>query len=313
MIFGIFGKKKAPQSAMDALVRATYGENPPKRSADVAAAVDIAHTILLGGLVESKEVRSIATQLSAGPMPYSTHDLAISCAINIFRHAEGPRREALASIQVRSRLVLLAWIEEKKVAPLIARAFEDTLYKLFKDAPHSSQSPAGMLPPLENSAPSRSSTQGRGTISAHDEERGELWQPLEHEKSDPHAAAHRAVEFVIWQNNQLQMRKLDFEERIRNADDELLADAFVAAAIMAVRFHYSFGDDKEGVFIANCLGRLEGVADMELLTARWATMQAATSQVEGDILDSAMMSVCQYLKEGKKELPEHSLAAVLGY
>ena len=72
-MFGIF-KKKQP-TAIDGVIRAIYGDNPPAKSADLERAVTIAHEDLLADQVPISEVRRIASGLSAGPIPYSTHDL----------------------------------------------------------------------------------------------------------------------------------------------------------------------------------------------------------------------------------------------
>jgi hypothetical protein len=65
-------------------------------------------------------------------MPYSTHDLAAATALNVFRNAGRLRREQLGQIQIFSRLAVVDWVKEKKVNPMLAKAFEDTLYEMFK-------------------------------------------------------------------------------------------------------------------------------------------------------------------------------------
>jgi len=71
-MFGIF-KKKQP-TAMDVVIRAIYGDHPPKKSADLERAVTIAHEDILCELVTLTEVRNVANGLFASPIPYSTHD-----------------------------------------------------------------------------------------------------------------------------------------------------------------------------------------------------------------------------------------------
>ena len=65
-------------------------------------------------------------------VPYSTHNLAVATALNLFRSANIARHQELESIQISSRMTVLDWVKEKKLSPLLAKAFEDTLYKIFK-------------------------------------------------------------------------------------------------------------------------------------------------------------------------------------
>jgi hypothetical protein len=70
--------------------------------------------------------------LYGGPVPYSTYDLAVAAATNLFIHADTDRRAELSNIQLLSRMTLHEWLLQRKVAPLIAKSFEDTLYKMYK-------------------------------------------------------------------------------------------------------------------------------------------------------------------------------------
>jgi hypothetical protein len=122
--------KKQP-TVMDALTRLSYG-NSPKKTANLQEAVDLSYKTLLGALVDVAEVRKIATQLYNGPMPYSTHDLAVATTLNLFRNADGARQAQLGQMQMFSRMAVLELLKERKVNPLLVKAFEDTLYKMFK-------------------------------------------------------------------------------------------------------------------------------------------------------------------------------------
>jgi hypothetical protein len=123
--------EKTP-TAMDAVIRMTYGNSPPKKTANLHEAIQLAHGSLLGAIVDIAEVTKIGTQLYNGPMPYSTHDLAVATALNMFRSADTARHEQLCQIQMFSRMAVLDWLKEKKVNPLIVKSFEDTLYEMFK-------------------------------------------------------------------------------------------------------------------------------------------------------------------------------------
>jgi hypothetical protein len=60
---------------MDSFIKAIYGDNPPQKRADVREAALLASDQLLGGAFDMQAVTGIATQLSEGPILYSTHDL----------------------------------------------------------------------------------------------------------------------------------------------------------------------------------------------------------------------------------------------
>jgi hypothetical protein len=78
-MFG-FGKKKQ-ESAMDSFIKLMYGDPPPPKRANLSEAVSLARN-LLTGIVNEKELRAIGAGLNDGPIPYSTHDLALSIALN---------------------------------------------------------------------------------------------------------------------------------------------------------------------------------------------------------------------------------------
>jgi hypothetical protein len=128
-MFGLFSKKKPP-TALEAFIGLAYGNSPPPKTARLEDAVRIAREDLLLDLVPREEVAALAADLYRGPIPYSTNDLAVSIALNFFRRPDliGKLQEA----QLVARLMLLEWTQEKKVNSLLAKAFEDSLYKLYK-------------------------------------------------------------------------------------------------------------------------------------------------------------------------------------
>ena len=124
--------KRDKPTMMDGVIKLAYGNSPPRKTANLEVAVELSYEALLVRIVDIAEVQKIATQLYNGKMPYSTHDLAAATALNVFRNADRARREQLGQIQIFSRLAVIDWVKEKKVNPLLAQAFEDTLYKMFK-------------------------------------------------------------------------------------------------------------------------------------------------------------------------------------
>lgn len=130
-MFGFFKRKP---TLMDQTIKAMYGENPPQKSADVDAAVGLVVTKLLPDALDAAGIAQItilAKQLNAGPIPYSTYDLAVSVALNVFKNAKKEDRKQLFNTQLAARLTALEWGKEGKLAPILLSVFEDTLYKLY--------------------------------------------------------------------------------------------------------------------------------------------------------------------------------------
>lgn len=128
-LFDFFGSKKKPVTSMDIFIRSVYGDPPPPKRARLSEAVGLAGELLMGEVSE-KEIVIIANQLSSGPIPYSTNDLALSVALNFFK--DPARIPSLGTAQLMARMIMLEWLQEKKVAPILVKSFEDTLYELYK-------------------------------------------------------------------------------------------------------------------------------------------------------------------------------------
>ena len=124
-VFGIF--KKA--TAKDGVIRAMYGEHPPAKSADLEPAIALAYADLLCEAVPASAIRRTAVELAAGPVPYSTHELAVATALAFLKDPELVGR--LREIQIAARLCALNWMKAGKVAPGVRRMFEDTLYRIY--------------------------------------------------------------------------------------------------------------------------------------------------------------------------------------
>ena len=128
-LFDLFGGKKKQESMMDTFIRAMYGDPPPRKRAKVSEAVDLASELLMGEVSE-REIVTVATDLSSGPIPYSTHDLALSVALNFFK--DPTYIPKLGTAQLMARMTMLEWHQEKKVAPMLVASVEEVLYKLYK-------------------------------------------------------------------------------------------------------------------------------------------------------------------------------------
>lgn len=128
-MFGLFSKKKKPQNALDEMIFAIYGNPPPAKRANVGQAVEMASELLMG-IVNENEVSRQAIALNDGPIPYSTHDLALSVALEFFKRPE--YKPKLFEAQLLTRMKMLEWLQNGLVAPMLVKSFENVLYKLYK-------------------------------------------------------------------------------------------------------------------------------------------------------------------------------------
>jgi hypothetical protein len=134
-VFGII--KKKPQSPMDAIIRTLYGDHPPAKCANLAEAGRIAYEELLCGKVEFSQIQGVADGLFRGPIPYSTHELAVSVALNFFKRPA--LKDKLSDVQLGARLWVAKSLREGKLVNLIAQTFEDALYKIYQEPPKPAQ------------------------------------------------------------------------------------------------------------------------------------------------------------------------------
>lgn len=129
-MFNIFRRKKRPESALDALIFAMYGNPPPPKRANIDLAISLAGNDLLAGVIAADSVREQARALDSGPVPYSTQDLALSIALHFFREPQFASH--LSRAQFGARLKSLHWLQQGLVAPLLVKAFENELYSIYK-------------------------------------------------------------------------------------------------------------------------------------------------------------------------------------
>lgn len=126
-MFGWFKSKRQPVSITDAFIEIVYGKNA-KKTAVLSEAISLASEELLDGAFKREDVTRLATDLYNGPIPYSTHDLAASTALGILRKVPIEQREQLMLTQIKARLTVESWLVGRKVEPLLAKSFEDSLY-----------------------------------------------------------------------------------------------------------------------------------------------------------------------------------------
>ena len=86
-MFGLLRRNK-PATLLDKFIEAVYGNPRPPKRAILGEAIDLAFEDLLLNQVSKSAITEVATELNRGPIPYSTHDLAVSAALNFFKRPE---------------------------------------------------------------------------------------------------------------------------------------------------------------------------------------------------------------------------------
>ncbi|MEY9424930.1 hypothetical protein ABH975_000245 [Bradyrhizobium ottawaense] len=279
-MFGIFKKKKS--TAMDGLIGAIYGGRPPTKSADLERAVTIAQEDILYGLVRPTEVRNVANQLLAGPIPYSTHDLAVAVALAFFKDPE--RASSLKEIQLAARLQVLDWLKDGKVGAGVAQIFEDVLYATLKPGSASAPklNPALLLSP---------------TTSDEDA------QFVEFQSRNAGRSLDEAFDIVM-QFTFLRHTLTEHKESYGRDDEQLdraerVELAFLFGAVRLIGEAFSFSPEDDDTFLADVLGWF-GAAYRE---GSVVTVEQAFEAI--DIEREAMWvgreAMIHYLLNGQKE------------
>ena len=114
---------------MDALIFAMYGNPPPKKRANVGQSIELANE-LLQGKIDINEITRKAIALNDGPIPYSTHDLSLSIALDFFKQPNNIPH--LFQTQIYARMKMVEWYQQGYVAKMLGKSFEDVLYTLYK-------------------------------------------------------------------------------------------------------------------------------------------------------------------------------------
>lgn len=127
-MFG-FLKKKKPANALDDFIFSVWGNPPPPKRADLETAITLASKLLMGLISETK-IRNQAIALHIRPMPYSTHELAISVASYFF--IDPIYVTQLSEAQLPARVRSLEWLKQGLVVPILAKSFEDELYTIYQ-------------------------------------------------------------------------------------------------------------------------------------------------------------------------------------
>ncbi|MGH0214451.1 hypothetical protein NKY66_11105 [Sinorhizobium meliloti] len=115
------------KTAMDAFIETVYGKGAV-RTAAPEVAKDLADRVLLRGRIPKRDIDAVCAQLCAGPIPYSTEDLAVSIALNFFRNPELKRTLRGAAANARAQAMI--WKVEGRMAPALYESFHQTLHPI---------------------------------------------------------------------------------------------------------------------------------------------------------------------------------------
>ena len=270
-MFGFFKKKP---TALDALIKFTYGDQPPRKTAELGPAVFLAHEELMNSSVPREQVHKRASQLIAGPIPYSTHDLALSVAMAFYK--DPAWQSALADHQLAARMRVLEWIQTGKVAKVIAGVFEETLYKAYKSVPAQVEQSSG-------------------------DELNWLFAAFKAKNAgkSPQEAAKVLRDFMIWQHNHAGFEKSDepTDEQFAHAED--IERAFLMGASSVGIEAFSLPEDTIELFILNFLGTYHGMGSPEAENEIFAMYQATEKHELAAKIGSA--AIIHYLVHGKRD------------
>jgi hypothetical protein len=276
-MFGIF-KKKQP-TAIDGVIRAIYGDNPPAKSAELERAITIAHEDLLAEQVPILEVRRIASALSAGPIPYSTYDLSVATALSFFKNPE--LFDRLKEIQIGARVRVLNWMKGGKVAPGVLKIFEDTLYRVYKP-----------------SAEAADRDLDAKFVAFKKQNVGKTL----------HHAAKVVRDFMIWQHNFAEYEKPDEWTDVQKDHAQRIERAFLIGAAGMTAEGFSLAQSDETLFLLNVVGTYKGLGPGEAEDELSQMFEASDAEEKATRIGSAVM--VDYLANGKSDEHKVHLAAL---
>lgn len=288
-MFGIF-KKKQP-TALDGVIRAIYGDHPPAKSADLERAVTIAHEDILCELVTLTEVRNVANGLFAGPIPYSTHDLAVAVALSFFKKPE--HLNSLKDVQLAARLRVLNWMKDGKVARSVTTSFEDTLYTTFKPGPPPIPQPSP--PPVPQDA---SSDREANFVMFKERNAGRSLDD----------AAEIVQDFMAWQHNFAEDEKPGDWEDEQQDHAERIERAFLLGATGMSAEAFSIAQADEDMLLLSVMGLYHDLDGEEAALEIERIFEASDIEEKAAKIGGAAM--IDYLLNGERDENVVHLAAL---
>jgi hypothetical protein len=131
-MFGIL-EKKTPGNVSEEDAFALYSNPGQPEKANLEEAITIAGEELLMGRVERQEIQRQAQTLYATPVSYSTHDLALSIAMNFYR--QPGNIPYLDDFKIIALLKVIHWYQKGLVMQVLLENFEKILCVLYEPEP----------------------------------------------------------------------------------------------------------------------------------------------------------------------------------
>lgn len=288
-IFDIF--KKVKPSVMDAVVASVYGNKPRGKQANLLEASHIACVKLLFEIVKYSDVHALAKKLFDGPMPYSTHDLAVSTSLGFFKNPE--LFDGLKEAQIVARLQVAEWCREGIVVVPLAQAFEDVLYKLYKPI-------LSAVAEKKNADPVQVGAESKTLLEMMKEaNRG----------TTAEAAAEVVSSAMTWQCSVLSSSRLGPDYCAKSDQDEIEKAFLFGLTIMASEV-YDILDDENLLLLADVTGMHYAIDDDDEISSRIDEMWEAAKSHE-DAFNKGYAVFLNYLTSGKNDDEKDALADLI--
>jgi hypothetical protein len=127
----MFGFNKVSDKDLENLRNNFFTDDPfLQKKSNLQEAIKLAHAFLLMEMASIEDIRKQAELLRARPQLYSTHDLAIAVALELFREPANIKHLREAQLLARGRA--LEWYQQGLLSPIVLQQFEQTLYELNK-------------------------------------------------------------------------------------------------------------------------------------------------------------------------------------
>jgi hypothetical protein len=259
-VFGFF-KKKQP-TVMDGLVKLASNSHVPKTTANLDDAIRLADQTLLQQRIALTSVVEKAKQLFNGPMPYSTHDLAVATALGYLKDPE--LLQTLRDVQSNARNEVARWQREGRLIPMLAETFEAVLESRY----------------ASNSGKPETNSPDTNQFSKAIEHFVEG-----HKGATPQQASKSVGDFMVWQHSLATGRKLDHDDldaedhEAADANDKTIERAYMVGASRAAIHAFSLSAD-DHYFWLNVISVYHGWSDKDAIYEEILSMDDASKANE---------------------------------
>jgi hypothetical protein len=252
---------------MDGLVKLASNNHAPKKTANLDDAIRLADQTLLQQRIPLTSVVEKAKQLFNGPMPYSTHDLAVATALGYLKDPE--LLQTFRDVQSNARNEVARWQREGRLNPMLAETFEAVLESRY----------------ASNSETPETNSPDQNALSKAIDHFVEG-----HKGATPQQAAKSVRDFMVWQHSLATGRKLDRDDldaeddEASDANDRMIERAYMVGASRAAIHAFSLLED-DHYFWLNVISIYHGWSDKDAIYEQILFMDDASKgneEVSGD-------------------------------